>query len=81
MFLRQMVSNRMNNLLCHSFINGSIEQRKYALVFNRLQNAKMKCEIIKDANVRETVWSCGVEMTIRKVLPKVKVNNKKNFRL
>ena len=72
--LRQMVSNRLDNLSYYSFINGSSEQRKQALVYNRMQSVKMKYEIIKNANSKEIVRANGVEMTFRKALAEVIVN-------
>jgi len=36
MALRNTVSDRMDNLTYYSFINGSADQRKQALMFNRL---------------------------------------------
>ena len=77
--LRNMVSERMDNLAYYSFINGSPDQRKQALTFNRLQNVKMKYEIIKNARVREKVKCCGVDMTMRKALSEVKVNDEVIF--
>ena len=72
--LRQMVSNWLDNLSYYSFINRSSEQRKQALVYNRMQSVKMKYEIIKNANSKEIVRANGVEMTFRKALAEVIVN-------
>ena len=53
MKLYQLISNRFDTLSYYSFINGSSEQRKQALIYNRLQNVKMKYEILKNAYVKE----------------------------
>jgi len=74
--LRQLVNDKMDTLSYYSFINGSAEQRKEALVLNRLQNVKMKYEILKNTHVKEIMKMNRVEMTMRKALLGVKVNNK-----
>ena len=73
--LRNLVTDRMDTLTYYSFINGSSEQRKKALLLNRLQNVKMKNEIIKKYHVKERVKVKGVEMTFRKALSEVQINN------
>ena len=77
--LRNMVSEKMDNLTCYSFANGSSEQRKQALTFNRLQNVKMKCEIMRNARVREMVKKDGVKITLRKALTEVKIDDEVIF--
>ena len=77
--LRQLVTNRMDILSYYSFINGSSDQRKQALVLNRMQNVKMKYEIIKKSHIKERVKFKGVEMTFRKALSEVQVNNETIF--
>ena len=77
--LRNLVTNRMDTLTYYSFINGSSEQRKKALILNRLQNVKMKYEIIRKCHVKERAKSKGVEMTFRKALSEVQINNEMIF--
>jgi len=77
--LRLLVNNKMDTLSYYSFINGTAEQRNEAIVFNRLQNVKMKYKIIKNTNVKEIVKMNGVDMTMRKALCGIKVNNETIF--
>ena len=77
--LHLLVNNKMDTLSYYSFINRTAEQRNEAIVFNRLQNIKMKYEIIKNTNVKEIVKMNGVDMTMRKVLCGIKVNNETIF--
>ena len=55
----------MDTLRYYSFINGSAKQRKKALLLNRLQNVKMKYEIIRKCYVKEKAKFKGVEITFR----------------
>jgi len=77
--LRNLVTDRMDTLTYYLFINRSSEQRKKALLLNRLQNVKMKYEIIKKCHVKERVKVKGVEMTFRKALSEVQINNETIF--
>ena len=49
------------------------------MVWNRLQNIKMKYEILNQAYVKERVKINGVEMTLRKALLSIKVNDEPIF--
>jgi len=77
--LRKLVNDRTDTLTYFSFINGSPEQRKKALILNRLQNVKMKYEIIKKCHVKEKAKHKGVEKTFRKALSEVQISNETIF--
>ena len=77
--LRKLVNDRTDTLTYFSFINGSPEQRKKALILNRLQNVKMKYKIIKKCHVKEKAKHKGVEKTFRKALSEVQISNETIF--
>ena len=77
--LRKLVNDRTDTLIYFSFINGSPEQRKKVLILNRLQNVKIKYEIIKKCHVKEKAKHKGVEKTFRKALSEVQISNETIF--
>ena len=72
--LREMILNKVDIVSYFSFINGSSQERKSALLLNRFVNVKMKYEVLKNIHVKESVTTKGVEMTVRKALSLVSVN-------
>ena len=66
--LRHMVFNKFDTLLHYSHINGTTDKQEEALIFDRLQNAHVKCGILKDANMIEIAEIKRVEMTLKIII-------------
>lgn len=79
--LRKLSFYKFDALSYYSCINGAKNQQKEALLLNRLQNVKMRHEIMKEAHIKDIVKMNRVEMTFRKALLSAQVNEEDTFQL
>ena len=77
--LRHLALEKFDSLSYYSYIDRSSEERKDALILDRLQNVKMKYEIFKKAHAKERVKINGIKMILRNALLSIKNDNKKLF--
>ena len=68
-----MAFNQADSLRYYSFIAGSPDERREALLLNQYANSRMKYEFIKNVDVKKIIKVNRIEITIRKAILNVNV--------